>query len=138
MKTTLLLVEDSRFLSVVNERTLVKAGYSVLTAADGEEALRVARNEVPDLILLDMLLPKLGGPEVLSELKRDPRTSQIPVIVLSSLPQKNEAKLKREGATDYVEKSRLMGETGSALLVDAVEMALRRSRSVFAPQESKD
>ena len=64
MKTTVLLVEDSKFQKLVNERMLHKAGYTVLTASDGEEALRLARETIPDIILLDMLLPKLGGREV--------------------------------------------------------------------------
>ena len=88
---SILLVDDSRFIRMANERSLARAGYSVVTASDGEEALRTARSRVPDLILLDMLLPKLGGPEVLRALRKDPVTASIPVIVLSSLPQTNEA-----------------------------------------------
>src|SRR5438552_1790752 len=65
----ILLVEDSKMLRLANERVLVRAGYEVTTAQDGEEALRVAEEMHPDLILLDMLLPKLSGPEVLRALK---------------------------------------------------------------------
>lgn len=79
---SILLVEDSRFLRRANERVLAKAGYEVVTAADGEEALQLARTKAPDLILLDMLLPKLGGPEVLRALRGDPATAAIPVVVL--------------------------------------------------------
>ena len=68
MKTTVLLVEDSKFQKLVNERMLHKAGYTVLNASDGEEALRLARETIPDIILLDMLLPKLGGREVMQAL----------------------------------------------------------------------
>ncbi len=68
VKTTVLLVEDSKFQKLVNERMLHKAGYTVLTASDGEEALRLARETIPDIILLDMLLPKLGGREVITRL----------------------------------------------------------------------
>jgi CheY-like chemotaxis protein len=60
--------------------------------------LQIASVTIPDLILLDMLLPKLGGVEVLQALRKNPVTASIPVIVLSSLPQKNEAKLIKEGA----------------------------------------
>jgi DNA-binding response OmpR family regulator len=63
---SILLVEDSRFLRLANEKALVRAGYSVVTASDGEEALRIAYVRPPDLILLDMLLPKLGGAQVRS------------------------------------------------------------------------
>src|SRR5437762_247960 len=104
---SILLVEDSRFLRLANERILVKAGYQVVTAADGEQALALAKTTAPDLILLDMLLPKLGGPEVLRALRKESATSAIPVIVLSSLPQSNEQRLKGEGAVAYFEKSRL-------------------------------
>src|SRR5437016_4325680 len=96
--SSILLVEDSRFLRVTTEKALVRAGYSVMSASDGEEALRMAVSATPDLILLDMLLPKLGGPEVLRALRDNPITAHVPVIVLSSLPQKNEAKLLKAGA----------------------------------------
>ncbi len=60
-KSKVLLVDDSKFLRMANERALSKAGYQVSTAADGEEALQVAREKLPDIILLDMMLPKISG-----------------------------------------------------------------------------
>jgi CheY-like chemotaxis protein len=120
----ILLVEDSRFLRLANERALVNAGYSVVTASDGEEALRIAYARIPDLILLDMLLPKLGGVEVLHALRNNPLTAMIPVIVLSSLPQKNEDKLKKEGATAYFEKSQLQLDQHSESLGHIVKRTL--------------
>ena len=116
---SILLVEDSRFLRLATERELVRAGYSVILACDGEEALRMASANTPDLILLDMLLPKLGGPEVLQALKNNPLTALVPVIVLSSLSQKNEGKLLKEGAAAYFEKSKmeLTQDPGSLLQV---------------------
>ena len=104
---TILLVEDSRFLRLMNERALVRAGYSVVTAGDGEEAVRVAFERIPDLIILDMLLPKLSGPKVLQSLRKNSSTADVPVVVLSSLPQSNETRLKKEGATAYYDKSKL-------------------------------
>ena len=88
-----LLVDDSKFLRMANERALSKAGFEVSTAADGEEALQVANDKLPDIILLDMMLPKISGPEVLRALKANPATMDIPVIVLTSLSQRNEEKL---------------------------------------------
>jgi CheY-like chemotaxis protein len=126
LSATVLLVDDSKLLRAVNGRALAKAGYIVLTAEDGEEGLRVAREKIPDLVLLDMILPKLGGVEVLHRLKQDPLTSQIPVIVLSSMAQKNEERLMSEGAAGYFEKSKLNLETGSSALVEAVSLALSR------------
>jgi CheY-like chemotaxis protein len=109
---------------MANERALVRAGYKVTTATDGEEALLVASAIVPDLILLDMLLPKMGGPEVLKALRTNPLTAAIPVVVLSSLPQTNEAKLKKEGATAYFEKSRLDLDQHSESLIHIVRETL--------------
>jgi DNA-binding response OmpR family regulator len=82
----ILIVDDSRFLRIANERALLKAGHTVITAADGEEGLRLAQERKPDLVVLDMLLPKLSGPEVLQALRKDAEAS-IPVMVLTSLPQ---------------------------------------------------
>lgn len=121
---SILLVDDSRFLRIVNERALTKAGYKVMTASDGEEALVMACDRVPDLILLDMLLPKVRGPEVLRALRKHPLTSAIPVIVLSSLPQKNEAQLKKDGATAYFDKSKLDLDGQSNSLVEIVKRTL--------------
>jgi len=97
----------------------------VLAAADGEEGLRVAQSQRPDAIVLDMMLPKISGPQLLQMLRQDARTAQIPVIVLSSLPQSNESKLIGDGAVAYFEKAKLGVDQGSATLVHAVENALR-------------
>lgn len=104
---TVLLVDDSRFFRTATERTLVKAGYGVVTASDGEEALHVAREKLPSLILLDMLLPKLDGAGVLRRLKAEPATAKIPVLVLTSLSQRNEEKLVKDGAAGFLEKDQL-------------------------------
>src|SRR5689334_13185337 len=79
-----LLVEDDRFLRRACETSLRQQGFTVSTAADGEEALRAVRAEPPDLILLDILMPKLTGIEVLRVLKSDEKTRAIPVIVLTN------------------------------------------------------
>ena len=93
--TAVLVVEDSRFIRTTMKRILAEAGFDVADVSDGEEALSLARHSQPDLIILDMLLPKLGGELVLRSLKQDPTTASIPVIVVSSLPQSNAEKLKR-------------------------------------------
>jgi DNA-binding response OmpR family regulator len=127
---TILIIEDSRFLQLVIERVLVKAGYRVLKTSDGEDGLRVARENLPDLILLDMMLPKVGGVNVLRALKKNALTANIPVIVLSGLSQTNEAKLRGEGAAVYLEKSALGLEAGSDALTQTVRAVLSRSRTV--------
>ena len=130
MQTKVLLVEDSKIQKLANERILHKAGYMVLNAADGEEALRLARENIPDIVLLDMLLPKLGGREVMRALRADPPTAMIPVLVFSSLPQANEVKLKDEGAAGYFEKSRLVENAGigERELIQLIESLVRKSR----------
>ena len=128
MKTTLLLVEDSKLLRVANARVLTKAGYTVISAEDGEQALGLAQECLPDLILLDMLLPKLGGPQVLEALKKNPTTAHIPVIVLSSLSQSNEGRLKSDGAAAYFEKSRLESDPNWGRLIHKIESILNTRR----------
>jgi CheY-like chemotaxis protein len=128
VKTNVLLVEDSKFLKIALERSLIKAGFAVVIAQDGEEGLRIARQTLPDLILLDMLLPKLGGQEVLQALKGDQLTADIPVIILSSLSQQNEEKLKKAGAAAYFEKAKLIEDANSGKLPDAISSAVRDSK----------
>ena len=124
--TKILLVEDSKFLRLATERALAHAGYEVVSAGDGEEALRLAQEKLPDLILLDMLLPKVGGPEVLRALKNDAATARIPVVVLTGLSQKNAEKLQDEGAAGFLEKSALGLDRGAeALLVTLRELVQR-------------
>jgi CheY-like chemotaxis protein len=122
---TILLVEDSRFLRIATERILSKAGYRVICAGDGDEALALAGSKIPDLIVLDMLLPKLSGPEVLRSLKKNDRTAHIPVVVLSSLSQNNGPKLVQEGADAFLEKSALLEDPGP--LLEAIATALPRT-----------
>ncbi|HEY2113485.1 MAG TPA: response regulator [Candidatus Angelobacter sp.] len=116
----ILLVEDSKFLRLATERALARAGYEMSTAGDGEEALRLARETMPDLILLDMLLPKMSGPEVLGALKKDPLTRPIPVVVMTGMSQKNAARLQADGAAGFLEKAALELDKGSEKLLEAV------------------
>jgi CheY-like chemotaxis protein len=118
--TKILLVEDSKFVRLTTERALARAGYEVSSAADGEEALRMAREKLPDLILLDMLLPKVSGPDVLAALKKDALTKAIPVVVITGLSQKNAARLQGDGAAGFLEKSELGLDKGSEKLLAAV------------------
>lgn len=117
---TILLIEDSRFLRSAMERAFERAGYAVRTAADGQQGLHLAQEVRPDIILLDMMLPSIEGTEVLRQLKGDPSTESIPVIVLSSLSQKNEARMKTAGAAAYFEKSKLKFDDDGKDLLDIV------------------
>ncbi|MGA2858385.1 MAG: response regulator [Candidatus Sulfotelmatobacter sp.] len=118
---TILVIEDSRFLRSALEKILVKAGHPVIAVGNGQEGLRRAQETRPDVILLDMMLPAMEGTEVLRQLKQNPLTAPIPVIVLSSLSQRNETKLKMAGAAAYFEKSTLNLEEDGRVLVEAIE-----------------
>jgi len=124
--TKILLVEDSKFLRLATERALARAGYEMSSACDGEEALQTAREKLPDLILLDMLLPKMSGPDVLKALKQDATTKAIPVVVMTGMSQKNAARLQQDGAAGFLEKSALELDKGSEKLLTAVREILKK------------
>jgi CheY-like chemotaxis protein len=120
-----LVAEDSRFLQNAYAYYLRRDGYEVMLAHDGEEALSLAGSERPDVIVLDLLMPKMGGVDALKLLKCDPATSHIPVIVLSGLSQSNETKLISAGALTYLEKN----DVGPERLAEYVRRELERYRS---------
>jgi CheY-like chemotaxis protein len=122
----ILLVEDSKPILMENQSALHKAGYEVICAEDGESALRMAREHRPDLILLDMILPKMSGPEVLHQLKSEPATATIPVVVVSSLSEKNREKLMEAGAEDYLVKNEVMPRRGVNRLANMLENVICR------------
>ena len=117
----ILLVDDSLALLHENQRALERAGYQVVCAEDGETALRLAGEQLFDVILLDLLLPKISGIDVLKTLKSDPATADIPVVIVSSLCDKNRERLIAEGAEEYLEKNSLMPRHGKNLLPKALE-----------------
>ena len=103
---TILLAEDDRILRKAGEATLTKRGYAVIAAVDGEDALAKARAHKPDLILLDVIMPKLQGFDVLASLKGDAATRDIPVIMLSNLQEDADVRRAAEaGAVGYLVKS---------------------------------
>lgn len=124
--TKLLLVEDSKFLRMATERALARAGYVVRTASDGLEAIEIARQEKPDLILLDMMLPKMSGPDVLKALKQDPRTAAIGVVAFTGLSEKNAVRLQKDGACAFLEKSSLDLDKGCQTLLNSLAEILRK------------
>ena len=116
-----LLAEDDRFLRRAAEARLRQHGLEVLTAVDGEEALRLARAERPDLVLLDVVMPRLQGFEVLKALKQDEATAHIPVIVLSNLGQARDVEQATAlGAVAFLVKAHLSLQD----LVQRVDAAL--------------
>lgn len=108
-KIKILLVEDDPFLSSMYSTKFEIEDFTVLAAVDGEKGLKLALSERPDIILLDIIMPKMNGFEVLEKLKEDSTTKDIPVILLTNLNQKDEiAKGLSLGATDYLIKAHFM------------------------------
>ena len=105
-KIKVLVVEDDSFLAGIYTTKLGLEGFEVLSAGDGEAGLKMAKKEIPDIILLDILMPKMDGFEVLDELKKDPTTQKVPVIVLTNLGQKEDVERGlKGGAADYLIKA---------------------------------
>lgn len=103
---TILLVEDEPILQKRIEQALTEEGYHVKSALDGEAGLQLAKLLKPELILLDIILPKKNGFEVLEKLKKDPETKQIPVIILTNLESSLDVEKALElGATTYLVKA---------------------------------
>lgn len=111
-----LLIDDSKVMRVACEGALGRAGHQVISAVDGDQGLKLVRDAKPDLVLLDMMLPKMSGLDLLQAIKQDPAVAQIPVIVFTSLSQKNEAKLVKAGAAAYLEKTEMLANNAIGLL----------------------
>jgi len=106
MTKKILIIEDDKFLRELITQKLIKEGYETLEAVDGEEGIRKVKEEKPDLVLLDLILPGIDGFEVLSKKREDPSLTQIPVIVLSNLGQKEDVERGLKlGAVDYLIKA---------------------------------
>ena len=106
MTKKILIVEDDEFLRSLNAKRLEGEGFEVLVAVDGNEALTKLTETKPDLIFLDLLLPNVDGFEVLTKIKQDETTKNIPVIVFSNLGQAEDIeKAKKLGADDFMVKA---------------------------------
>lgn len=101
----ILVAEDEKNIARVVAYNLEKEGYQVSVAKDGEEALEKVRREAPDLILLDLMLPKMDGLEICRALKSDSKTSRLPIIMLTAKAQETDRVVGLEmGADDYIPK----------------------------------
>jgi len=122
-KVKVLIVDDDAFLSGIYATKLELEGFAVVSARDGDEGLRTALKETPDLILLDVLMPKLDGFEVLKRLKADDTTKDIPVIMLTNLGQKEDVeKGLTEGAVDYLIKAHFVPAEAVAKIKKVLKM----------------
>lgn len=103
---SVLVVEDDQFLRDLIVKKLEEEGFKTAQAVDGEEGLRLIRENKPDIILLDLILPGIDGFEVLKQTKGDPAISGIPIVILSNLGQKDDVDRGMElGAKDYLIKA---------------------------------
>ena len=105
----ILLAEDDMFLQRMYVTKLNKEGIEVVAAADGEKALSLLREQPVDLVLLDILMPKKDGFEVLEAMKADPKLKNIPVLMLTNLGEEDDVKRARKlGASDYIIKAHFL------------------------------
>lgn len=102
----ILLVEDDTFILEMYATKLLNFGYDVLTATDGEEALKIIKDKHPDFILLDLVLPSMDGFDVLKVIKKDAKTKSIPVVLLTNLGERKDVETGLKlGANDYLIKA---------------------------------
>ncbi|NTW22336.1 response regulator [Candidatus Falkowbacteria bacterium] len=108
-KSKILIIEDDSFLLTMYATKFELENFQVVTAEDGEKGLKLAQKELPDIILLDVLLPKLNGFEVLKALKENSETKDIKVLLLTNLSQRGEVQQGLAlGAIDYLIKAHYM------------------------------
>jgi len=119
----ILFVEDESALQKTFGETLRQRGYDVISALDGEAGLRMVKIKKPDLILLDLILPKMSGFEVLKKIKEDKEIKDIPVIVLTNLEQMEDVdRVIALGATTYLVKTKYTLDE----VVEKIEKALEK------------
>lgn len=123
-----LLVEDDKFLRTLLEKRLIGEGFTVETAVDGDEALNKMVATPPNIVLLDIILPKKSGFTFLEELQKDPNLAKIPVVILSNLGQSDDIqKGKTLGAIDYFVKA-----------TTSLEELIRKLRAISERTNGKD
>lgn len=119
-----LIVEDDPLMSRMYQKTFSFAGYSIVMAVDGEEGVLKASTESPDIILLDIMMPKMNGIQALEKLKADPKTKNIPVVMLTNMAESKTAEESlTKGAAKYVIKS----EYDPGQVVAMVEQLLKNN-----------
>lgn len=107
-KQKILLIEDEKMLADMYETKFENEGYDIRKALDGETGLKMAFEDKPDLILLDIIMPKLDGFSVLRSLKEDSKTKDVPIVLLTNLGQDEDVKKgKSMGAVGYLVKANL-------------------------------
>lgn len=143
VKPKILFVDDDSFLRKVYDSELSENNYDVVLAVDGQDGLDKVRSTDPDLIILDMVMPKRNGFEVLTELQSDPKTAHIPVIILSNLGQEADRQKGLDlGAVDYLVKDSttlgvIMTRIDAILHSHTASKAVREKSHAAAIQDAK-
>ena len=132
----IVLIEDNRLTKTMNEHLLIHAGYTVSTAEDGAQGLKLVQSVLPDVVLLDVLLPKLSGEEVLQHLKQDPATANIPVIIITGLSRSYKEHFRHEGVFAFLTKAQLLD--GIEPLLEVLRQIGPLNRQQNASAENKD
>lgn len=125
MAKKILVIEDDIFLRKIINKKLSRENYTIVEALSGAEGLELVEKEKPDLVLLDLILPEIDGFKVLARMKKDSKTSKIPVIILSNLGRKEEIRKGiKLGAVDYLVKAHLTPEE----IVSRVKVVLDKQK----------
>lgn len=121
MAQKILIIEDDRFLRKIYKNKLEAEGFEVIEAIEGEEGVHKVQSEEPNLVLLDLMLPRKDGFDVLADVKKDPKVKDIPVIILTVLGQESDIKRGLDlGATNYLVK----GQTDLNQVVKVIKQTL--------------
>jgi DNA-binding response OmpR family regulator len=100
-----MVIEDDRFLSSLMKARLEKEGFTIIQAFDGEEAIQALKTTIPDIIIMDIIMPKVTGFEVLQTISITPQLAKVPVVILSNLAQDSDIEKARQlGAKEYFVK----------------------------------
>lgn len=118
---SILLVDDDRFITVAYKEGLGHAGFQVLIARDGIEALEVLKSFTPSIILLDLIMPKMNGFEFLDKIKSDNKFNNIPIIVLTNLSQQSdEDEARAHNIANYLVKA----DTSLSALIESIQKSI--------------
>jgi DNA-binding response OmpR family regulator len=131
-KKKILVVDDEQSLADIIAMRLKQEGYDVITAADGEEGLKIARSAKPDLVLLDVTMPKMNGDEVLAKLQAAEDTKSIPVIMITAMSEVDDIVkyMAKGGAKDYIVKPFMAGDFLTkiyAVLFESIDKKIKRT-----------
>jgi len=130
-RESILVVEDDENIQQLVGYNLTKGGFHVLYAEDGEKAIRIARQEKPDLVVLDIMLPGLNGFEVCKLLRKDPQTKTLAIIMLTAKSEENDVATGLDlGADDYITKP-----FSPKILISRIKAALRRKHDADGDSE---